>query len=162
MAAVDYFLKIDGIPGESKDAKHEGEIDVDSWSWGSTQSGSMAQGGGGGAGKVSMADFKFTMRVNQASPKLMLAHASGQHIPSAVLTCRKAGTEQQEYMKINFTDLIISSYQAGGNATASVMPVDQVAFNFSQIQFEYSPQQSDGTLGAASKVGWNVKKNQKV
>ena len=34
MAAFDYFLKLDGIPGESTDAKHKGEIDVLSWSWG--------------------------------------------------------------------------------------------------------------------------------
>ena len=37
MAAFDYFLKLDGIPGESVDAKHKGEIDVLSWSWGESQ-----------------------------------------------------------------------------------------------------------------------------
>src|SRR5688572_18436432 len=99
MAAADYFLKIDGIEGESQDAKHKAEIDLESWSWGETQSGSHATGGGGGAGKVSMQDFHFVMRVNKASPKLLLACASGQHIPSAILTCRKAGGDQQEFVK---------------------------------------------------------------
>ena len=36
MAAVDYFLKFDGIKGESADVKHKDEIDVESWSWGET------------------------------------------------------------------------------------------------------------------------------
>ena len=32
--AADYFLKIDGIPGESAaDSKHSGEISILSWSW---------------------------------------------------------------------------------------------------------------------------------
>ena len=73
MAAVDYFLKIDGIEGESQDHKHKNEIDVESWSWGETNSGTHAGGGGGGAGKVQMQDFHFVMKVNKATPKLMLA-----------------------------------------------------------------------------------------
>src|SRR5712691_1971915 len=100
MAAVDYFLKIDGIEGESQDSKHKGEIDLESFSWGETQSGTHAAGGGGGAGKVSMQDFHFVMRVNKASPKLLQACAGGQHIPKAILTCRKAGKDQQEFLKI--------------------------------------------------------------
>lgn len=97
MAAVDYFLKLDGIKGESQDSKHKDEIDVESWSWGETQSGTHAGGGGGGAGKVSMQDFHFVMKVNKSSPKLLQACASGEHIKEALLTCRKAGKEQQEY-----------------------------------------------------------------
>lgn len=32
MAALDYFLRIDGIEGESLDFKHKGEIEIESWS----------------------------------------------------------------------------------------------------------------------------------
>ena len=72
MAAVDYFLKLDGIEGESKADKHTNEIDVLSFSWGATQTGTFASGtGGGGAGKVSMQDFHFTMEHSKASPALM-------------------------------------------------------------------------------------------
>ena len=97
MAAVDYFLKIDGIDGESADQKHRKEIDIESWSWGEDRSGPTAAGGGGGAGKVPMQDFHFVMKVNKASPKLLLACATGEHIKKAILTCRKAGKDQQEY-----------------------------------------------------------------
>ena len=69
MAAVDYFIKFDGIKGESADAKHKDEIDVESWSWGETNAGAPAAGGGGGAGKVSMHDFHFVMKLNKASAK---------------------------------------------------------------------------------------------
>lgn len=158
MAAVDYFLKIDGIPGESTDDKHKAEIDLMSWSWGETQSGSSAYGGGGGAGKVSMQDFHFVMNVNKASPKLMLACASGEHIKEANLVCRKAGKEQQEYLKIKFSDLLISSYQTGGSA-GDVVPVDQISFNFSKIEFEYFPQTEKGTLGPVVKTHWDLKTN---
>jgi type VI secretion system secreted protein Hcp len=156
--AVDYFLKIEGIEGESGDSKHKNEIDIASWSWGETQSGSHAYGGGGGAGKVSMQDFNFTMPVNKASPKLLLACASGEHIKGALLTCRKAGKEQQEYMKIKFTDLLISAFQTGGSNGAEV-PVDQISINFAKIEYEYYPQKEDGSLGSKVPVHWDLKAN---
>ena len=162
MAAVDYFLKVDGIDGESHDAKHKGEIDLESWSWGESQSGTHGGGGGGGAGKVSMQDFHFVMKVNKASPKLMLACASGQHIPKAVLTCRKAGTDQQEFLKITMSDLLVSSYQTGGSGHSDIVPTDQVSLNYSKIEFEYKEQKPDGTLGGSVKAGYNLKENKKI
>lgn len=158
MAEVDYFLKIDGIPGESTDDKHKNEIDVESWSWGESQTGSSAGGGGGGAGKVHMNDFQFLMKVNKASPKLFLTCANGAHIKEALLTCRKAGKEQQEYLKFKFTDLLISSYQTGGSAGA-VIPTDQIAFNFAKIEFEYYPQKPDGSLDAKVVQWYDLKAN---
>jgi type VI secretion system secreted protein Hcp len=161
MAAVDYFLKIDGIDGESTDDKHKDEIDIESWSWGETQSGTSAGQGGGGAGKVNMQDFHFVMRHNKASPLLMKACATGQHIKEAQLTCRKAGGEQQEYMNIKFSDLLISSYQTGGS-NGDVIPMDQISFNFSKIEHEYKPQKADGTLDSPVKAGYDLKLNKSL
>ena len=162
MATTDYFLKIDGIEGESHDEKHAGEIDLESWSWGETQSGTSAGGGGGGAGKVSMQDFHFVMKFNKATPKLILACASGQHIKDAVLTCRKAGGEQEEFLKYTFTDLLISSYQTGGSGGSNIIPTEQISFNYAKMEVEYKEQQAEGTLGGAIKSGWDLKKNVKV
>src|SRR5947208_12749718 len=117
MAAVDYFLKVDGIQGESKADKHKDEIDIESFSWGATQSGTFAVGGGGGAGKVAMQDFHFTMGVNKASPALFLSCATGDHIKNATLTCRKAGKDQQEFMKVTMSDVLVSSFQTGGHGS---------------------------------------------
>jgi type VI secretion system secreted protein Hcp len=160
--AVDYFLKIEGIEGESEDAKHKSEIDLESFSWGLTQSGSMAYGGGGGAGKASFQDFHFVMKVSKASPKLFLAAASGQHIPKATLTCRRAGTDQQEYLIVTMSDLLVSSFQAGGSGNSDVLPVDQISLNFAKIEVSYAPQDAKGSLGAPVKAGWNLKENVKV
>ena len=162
MAAVDYFLKIEGIDGESADAKHKGEIDLDSWTCGESQGGTMAFGGGGGAGKVQMQDFHFTMKVNKATPKLILACASGEHIKKAVLTCRKAGKEQQEFLKYTFSDILISSYQTGGASNGGVIPNDQIAFNYGKMEVEYKEQKADGTMGGPIKTGWDLKANKKV
>jgi len=153
--AVDFFLKIDTIEGESKDSKHENEIQLDSWSWGETNIGSMAAGGGGGSGKVNMADFQFAMSVNKATPKLIIACALGQHIPSAILTCRKSGTEQQEFLKYTFTDLLISSYQTGGSTE---MGSEQCSFNYTKMQIDYKEQKPDGTLGGAITKWYDLKK----
>jgi type VI secretion system secreted protein Hcp len=162
MAAVDYFLKLKGIDGESADSKHSKEIDVESWSWGETNSGTMQYGGGGGAGKVSMQDFHFVMKMNKASSKLFLACASGEHIGEGTLTCRKAGKDQQEFLKIKLTDILVSSYQTGGSAHGDVVPMDQISLNFAKFEIEYKEQKADGSLGGTEKAGWDVKKNQKV
>jgi type VI secretion system secreted protein Hcp len=162
MAAVDYFLKIEGIPGESEDSKHKGEIHVESWSWGETQVGAHAGDGGGGAGKVSMQDFHFVKKFSKASPLLFLKCAGGHHIPSAVLSCRKAGGDQQEYLTIKMSDLLVSSYQTGGTGQGGLIPQDQVSLNFAKIEFDYKAQKADGSLDSPVKAGWDLKKNLKV
>src|SRR5262245_21082217 len=108
MAAVDYFLKIDGVEGESHDSKHSKQIDLESWSWGATQTGTHGASGGGGAGKVSVQDFHFVMKINKASPKLMLACATGQHIKEATLTCRKAGGKQEDFFVVKMSECMVS------------------------------------------------------
>ena len=160
MAAVDYFLKIDGIEGDSTDAKHAGWIDVDSWSWGETQPVQPAGGSGGGAGKVHFQDFVFTSRVSKASPKLFLACASGQHLKEARLVGRKAGKDQQEFLTWTFSDVLVAGYQTGG--TEQALPADQVSLNFSKVTVSYKAQKADGSLDAAVTAGWDIKTNKKV
>jgi type VI secretion system secreted protein Hcp len=160
--AVDYFLKIDGIPGESHDSKHKDEIDLLSWSWGETQTGTFAGGGGGGAGKVNMQDFHFVMKVNKATPKLILACANGEHIKKAVLTCRKAGKEQQEFLKYTFSDVLVSSYQTGGSSSGDEIPLEQCSLNYTKMECEYKMQKADGTLDGGIKAGYDIKANKAV
>jgi type VI secretion system secreted protein Hcp len=160
--ASDYLLKLDGIKGESTDAKHKDEIEIESFSWGCTQPGTFSSGGGGGAGKVSFQDIHFTTRVSVASPNLMVACASGQHIKVATLTVRKAGKDQQEYYIVKLSDNLVSSYQSAGSEGSNALPVDQFSLNFAKIEFEYKSQKPDGTLGAPVKGGWDLKANKKV
>jgi type VI secretion system secreted protein Hcp len=160
MAAVDYFLKIDGIEGESTDAKHTGWLDVDSWSWGESQPQQPPTGGGGGAGKVRFQEFQFTTRVSKASPKLFLACAGGQHIKEAQLVGRKAGKAQQDFLTWTLSDVLVAAYQTGG--TEQELPLDSVSLNFSKISVAYKAQKADGSLDTAVTAGWDSKTNKKV
>jgi type VI secretion system secreted protein Hcp len=162
MSVVAYYLKIDGIPGESQDDKHKNEIDVETWSWGQTNTGDAAYRGGEGAGKVSAQDFHFVMKVNKASPKLMEACASGEGIKKAVLTATKAGKTEQDYLKITLHDFIVSSYQTLGGANTDVLPSDQITLNFSKMEMEYKEQQASGSLGGTVRGGWDFKTNKKA
>lgn len=156
---VDFFIKFDGIKGESADAKHKDEIDVESWSWAETHPGTAASGGGGGAGKVSMQDFHFVMRLNRASPGLMKACATGQHIKTATLTARKAGKGQQDYLTFKFQDVLVSSFQTGGSEDSAFLPTDQVSLGFAKLEVEYKPEKADGSLGSAIRFGYDLKTN---
>lgn len=156
--ASEYFLKIDGIQGDSRDAKHKDEIDVLSWSWGESQTGTRAFGGGGGAGKVAVQDFQFTAGVGRQSPLLLRAGARGDSIKQAVLTARQAGGKQQtEYLTFTFSDVLISSYQVGASGDAT--PVDAVSLNFSRIDMELKLTKADGSAGGSVKAGWDLKQN---
>jgi type VI secretion system secreted protein Hcp len=156
MAVADYFLKLDGIDGETKQVGHEKEIEL--ISYGFTEANATTYNSGGGfAGKVSMQDFRFTMLVNKASPKLFEYCATGKHVPKARLTCRKAGKTQQEFLKIAFTDCLVSSYARSGQADSSVIPVDQITLNFAKIEIEYAEQGADGKLLPSVKAGYDLK-----
>jgi type VI secretion system secreted protein Hcp len=161
MTTFDYFLRIDGIQGESNDAKHKGEIDVASWSWGETQSATTGPGGGAGTGKVEMSDLHVVSPISKASPSLLLACASGKHIKSAVLTGRKAGKAQADFLTFSLGDVLVSSYQTGA-AASDEPPMDSVSLNFARIEVEYKEQKADGSLGASVKVGWDRKTNKKL
>jgi type VI secretion system secreted protein Hcp len=120
------------------------------------QSGTADKNSGLGGGKVQMQDFHFTMTSNKASPKLMLHCANGKHIKNAILTVRKAGEDQQEYLKYTFTDVLVSSYQVGGSG-GSVVPTEQISLNFTKIEHEYKEQKADGSLGGAVKSFYDMK-----
>jgi len=161
MAQVDYFLKIDGLPGESTDVKHKGELDLESFSWGETQTGSAGHGSGAGAGKVMPQDFVFVKRLDKSSPVLFIACATGMHYKTVVLTARKAGAGQQEYLQIKMEDCMVSSYQtSGGGGGGTVM--DQVSLNFAKLEMIYKEQKPDGSLGGETKQKYDFAANKKI
>ena len=156
--ATSIFARIGTIKGESRDAKHKDEIEVLSWSWGVSQSGTTSSGGGGGAGKASFHDFTFTHHVDKASPVLMRACATGEHIKDATITVRKAGKGQQDYLIVKMTDVLITSVSmsvsAEGDATA-----EGVTLAFAKVDLEYKPQKPDGSLDAGIHFKYDLKAN---
>src|SRR6476661_10912114 len=127
--ASDIFAKIGDIKGESLDDKHKDEVEVLSWSWGVSQSGTMAHGGGGGEGKASFNDFNFTHHIDKASPVLLKACATGEHIKDATITVRKAGKGQQEFLIIKMTDVLITSVNTSVSVEADAA-IEGVALAF--------------------------------
>jgi type VI secretion system secreted protein Hcp len=162
VAQVDYFLKIAEVPGESTDDKHKGEIELESWSWGEVNSGTAGHGAGAGSGKVQPQDFNFTKKLDKASPVLLAACALGNHFKTAILTCRKAGGGQQEYLKITLEECMVSSYQLGGSSGSATVPFEQVALNFSKLEMAYKEQKADGSLGGEVKQKYDFAANKKL
>ena len=158
--ASDIFAKIGDIRGDSADAKHRNEIDVLSWSWGVTQSESVTGGRGGGAaaGKASFSDLNFTHRVDQASPLLMKACATGAHIPAATITVRKAGKGQQEYLIIKMSDVLITSVAMTvvGEEPATN---ENVTLRPAKVDLEYRGQKPDGSLEPGIHFTYDINAN---
>ncbi len=162
-----WFLKIDGIVGDSTDVNHKDEIDVLSWSWGVTQTGGTAggpggAGGGAGAGKAALQDFHFVSHISKASPKLFLSCATGTHHKTASLSgVRVAGKgPSSEFLKYKLSDVVVTSDQHAGNQ--GEFPVEQFSLNYSKIEISFTPQTATGAAGTAIKAGFDVKANKKA
>jgi type VI secretion system secreted protein Hcp len=154
--ASDIFAKFGDIKGESLDSKHKDEVEVLSWSWGVNQTGTMAPGGGGGAGKASFNDFNFTHNIDKASPVLLKACATGEHIKEATITVRKAGKGEQEFLIIKMNDIIITSVAPSGAGDATA---ENVALKCAIVDLEYKPQKADGSLDAGVHFKYDIKGN---
>jgi type VI secretion system secreted protein Hcp len=157
-AAVDMFLDLDGIPGESTDKGHKDQVDVLAWSWGMSNSGTTHDGGGGGAGKVNIQDLSLTKWVDKASPVLMLRCADGKHIAKATLFVRKAGTTPIEYIKIELTDILVSSVSTGGSGGEDRL-TENVSLNFAKVKVDYVPTKPDGSADDPITFSWNIVNN---
>jgi type VI secretion system secreted protein Hcp len=154
--AISIFARIGTVKGESRDARHKDEIEVLSWSWGLSQSATAGQGGGGGAGKASFHEFNFTHHVDKASPILMKACATGEHIKDATITLRKAGKGQQEYLIIKMTDLLVTSVSTSVSAEGDAT-IESVGLAFAKVDLEYKPQKPDGTLDVGIHFKYDLK-----
>ena len=159
--AMDMFIKIGKIEGESVDAKHKGEINVLAWSWGMSNSGSAHMGPGAGAGKVNVQDLSITKYIDKSSTDLMLAACNGKHFPDALLIVRKAGEKPVEYLKIKLTDVLITSVSTGGSGGEDRL-TENVSLNFAKVSVDYTPQKHDGSADSTLNMGWDIAGNVKA
>lgn len=152
--ATSVWIKFDGIDGESTHKDHRNEVEVVAWSWGVT----AAAGGtsGGGAGRAAAQELRVVHRYDMASPLLAKRAAQGQAVRSAVLSARRSGQAQRDFLKITLKDVFItaiSTSDAGDGAH------EEVAMSYASIEFSYSPQTSTGSQAAPVGFAWNVKTN---
>lgn len=154
--APNIFAKIGTIKGESLDDKHKDEVELLSWSWGVSHSEGTGTGGGG-TGKASFADFNMTHHIDKASPVLMAACATGEHIKDATITARKAGKGQQEYLIIKMNDILITSVQP--SLSDGQVGAESVSLKPAKVDLEYRPQKPDGSLDAGVHFKYDIKSN---
>jgi type VI secretion system secreted protein Hcp len=151
--ATEIFLKIGDIKGESTDDRHKDEIEVSSWSWGVTQGGSTAGGTGSGTGRAHVSDLSFTHHFDKASPLLMQACATGQHIQEATLTERKTGKGQAEFLIIKLSGVMVTSVQASASADGLE---EAASLRFAKVDLEYKAQKADGSLDAGVHFNYDI------
>ncbi len=158
--AVDIFLKLGDIEGESQDNTHAGEIEVLAWSWGMSQSGTMHSGTGGGGGKVHVQDLSVTKFIDTATSNLLTACSKGTQYDKAILTVRKAGGDKPlEYVVITMKDVIITSLSTGGSGGEDRL-TENVSLNFASVQLDYQQQDGSGAAkGGKRTYKWNIAKN---
>jgi type VI secretion system secreted protein Hcp len=157
--AVDMFLKLDKIEGESRDSAHGKEIDILAWSWGASNSGSAHVGGGAGAGKANFQDISLTKYIDKATATLFDHVAHGTHIDSAILTVRKAGGTPLEYVIITMKECIITSVSTGGSGGEDRL-TENITINFAEVALDYQPQDAKGAKqGGPVKFKYNIATN---
>jgi type VI secretion system secreted protein Hcp len=160
--AVDTFLKIDGIPGESTDDAHKEWIEVESFSLGHTQSagGATSTAGARTAGRVNMQDLHFVKKLDKSSAPLALHCANGKHIKEAVLEVCRASESKEKYYEIKLNDIIVSSYQVGGHAGDDSVPTEQISINFGRIEWVYTEMDHKTGKGKGPKMHhWDLTAN---
>ena len=157
--AVDMFLKLEGIDGESDDSAHANEIDVLSWSWGMSQSATMHMGKGGGSGKCSIQDLTITKYVDASTPNLIKFCCKGEHIGEATLVVRKAAGDQPlEYIKLTMNQVVVASISTGGSGSEDRI-TESVTLNFGKFGYEYVPQDDEGIGQASIPASWDIARN---
>lgn len=154
--AIEYFLKLDGIPGESLATKHTSEIELHSWSWGASNPVAMS-GSGLSAGKVSFADLTISKPVDKSSAKLLELCCTGKHIATGVLSCAKStgAKNPDDYLVLKFWEIAITSVQAGGSS-GDATGTESLSFAFAKFEYDYKMQGKDGTLTAAGTTTWDA------
>lgn len=163
--AVDMFLKIEGIDGESTDDKHKKEIEVLSFSWGVSQhrSASASSAGSLSAQRADFSDFSIVKAIDAASPKLLLACCDGTHLKSVRLELCRAGGDKQAYMEYKFTDVLVTSFRPGGRHESETLPLEEVSFAFGKAEWAYTQTKVEGGRAAGRvPAGWDLKANKKV
>ena len=157
--AVDIFLKIDDVKGESVVKGHEASMEILSWTWGMTQSGSSHTGGGGGSGKVAVKDLSFTKYVDSGTPNLIKFCCNGKHFKEAKLTVRKAGATPVEYLVIKMSQVLVSRVDTGVTDETNDRIKETVSLNFAKFELEYKGQSATGGAGPGAAVKWNIAAN---
>lgn len=158
--AIDMFLDLHGVKGESLDRTHKGKIDILAWNWGVKNTGTFHLAHGGGAGKASFQNISITKYIDAATAELMLSCANGRHFEKAKVIVRKAGQHPLEYLIIDLDRVFVASYATGGRGEDERI-IEDISLNFEKVKVEYVTQTDKGGKGMAHIFSWNIAANHK-
>ena len=150
-SAVDVFLRIDEIKGDSADGKHPEQIEIESFSW--LGDAMAASGTGTGGGRPRFSDLRFVSRVNKASPLLMDRLARGVQIPNADLGVRR-GFDTPDFYTVDLNQVQVSSYRV--TTASDGTPLEEFTLSFGSAALSYRPQDAKGGLGLPVTAQWTV------
>jgi type VI secretion system secreted protein Hcp len=103
-----------------------------------------------------------TKVVDKSSPFLIAGVATGKHYSKAVITFRKAGTQQVEYYTVTLNDVLLDAItQIDASPTDATTILEQVSMSAAKFKFEYRPQKADGSLAPIVSFGWDCAANKK-
>lgn len=155
--ALDWFLKVEGITGDSTDNEHRDEIEVLTWSWGVINSVSSAGHVGAGLGRPAFQELHLVSRVGSASPHLFLACATGRHLRWATLTGVRPGQRRVDFLVYHLTEVVIGSTQHSSDEQEA--PLDRFAMSYRRVEVRYVPIGPDGRPGTPIKTGFDLDQN---
>jgi type VI secretion system secreted protein Hcp len=90
------------------------------------------------------------------------ACCTGHHYPKATLTLRKAGGSQIDFLKYEFSDVLVDSIQWSGSSGGDDTPTESVSLAFGKVEITYTPQDAKGGKGSPVAGGWDLKAVSKV
>jgi type VI secretion system secreted protein Hcp len=159
MALVDMFLKLDGVDGESPDPQHKGEIQIDSFRLNAVTPRDAFTNQA--AGVVRMSHMTIRAKVDKSTPKLFTKIAKNEKIPSAVLTCRKAGKEQFEYFKVTLSEVLVMKVQAGDLEAGGgdVVPRCEFDLAYGKLEMSAKEQTTQGPTSGPVMFMFNLMSN---
>ncbi len=156
--AIDVYLQIDGIKGESTDADHKGWIEVTSAQWGVTQpkSATASTGGGHTAERCEHRSISITKLADLSSPLLMQNCSAGRTIPRAKLEFLRADGqgERVKYYEVELENVLIGSINQAVHE-GSVLH-DSIGLKFSRVKWKYTQQKIAGGASGNTAGGWDL------
>jgi type VI secretion system secreted protein Hcp len=159
--AIDVYLQIDGIKGESTDDRHKDWIECKSVSWGVEQprSATSSTGGGHTAERCEHRDIVITKLADLASPILLQTCAAGRTIPKAKLEFMRADAqgERVKYFEIELDNVLIGAVSPAVNEGDIL--TEEVGFKFSKVRWKYTQQRIAGGIGGNTSGGWDLAAN---
>ncbi|MTV39473.1 Hcp family type VI secretion system effector [Duganella radicis] len=159
--AIDVYLQIDGIKGESADSSHIGWIEVTSAYLGVAQpkSATASTAGGHTAERCEHRTLSITKLTDLSSPILMQTSSAGRTIPKARIEFMRADGqgERVKYYEVELENVLIANMEqvvSEGNILH-----DSVGLKFSRVKWKYTQQKIGGGAGGSTTGGWDLATN---